>query len=113
MRQWFERTNAIVGQSVVRPIADMKRTLASTEALKGRFQGGDTYYLGVWTRSRSIAVTCSAVDWPNPACEAEVDAAKGEMRYLITFPPKIAEQVPKMIAIADRLFAPLIKECVQ
>ncbi len=105
MLAWLKSSNRI------RPITSLPNVLRSSEAQMGNGAGGETHFAGNWTRARKIAIICTAIDWPNPTCAAEVETTKGGMNYLVTFPPKAAGKLARMIAIGDKLFEPVIKVC--
>ena len=111
MREWFAQRLRRGGAAPL-PLAALTRTLGSPASRKGpNGLGGDTYYLGALADGRTAAIWCTATDWPNPVCRAEIETGAGDMRYLAIFPPAAADRLTRIVEIADDLFREAAGRC--
>jgi hypothetical protein len=94
-----------------RPLASAKSTLGTQETLKEDGTRGETRYLGKLPDGRETALLCTATDWPNPTCKAELPVGSYGRRYLIIFPPKAIGKLGQMVEIGDELFSDAAARC--
>ena len=94
-----------------RPLENAPSTLGTEETLKGDGTRGETRYLGLLQDGRETALLCTATDWPNPSCQAEVPIGASGERYLIIFPPKAINRLTRMVQIGDALFSEAARHC--
>lgn len=93
-----------------RPLESAESTLGTQETLKVDGTRGETRYLGVLD-GRELAMFCTATDWPNPVCRAEVSIGSRGQRYLVIFPPKSISKLKRMTEIGDKLFSEAAASC--
>lgn len=94
------------------PLESAASTLGSKLTRQGDGTAGQTRYLGISADGRELALECSATDWPNPTCKAELPIGKSGKRYSIIFPPRVIGKLPRMTDIGDLLFSKAAANCV-
>lgn len=105
MREWFARA----GPTPL-SLEWMPSNLQSSNARRRGSRSGETRYVGD-VRGVSVAVHCSATDWPNPTCKAEVPIKSSHLRYLATFPPSVAGRLDRIVEIGNGLFEDAATAC--
>ena len=111
MREWFTSGVKAGTMQAPRPLASAVATLGTKETLKGDGTRGETRFLGQLRDGRETALHCTATDWPNPKCGAELPIGSSGQRYLIIFPPKAIGKLTRMVEIGDELFADAAAHC--
>jgi hypothetical protein len=111
MREWF--ASGVNARTIEhpRPLENAASTLGTNETLKQDGTRGETHYLGTLPEGREIAMICTATDWPNPVCRAELPIGNNRQRYLIIFPPGAITKLPRMVEIGDGLFSEAAANC--
>lgn len=112
MKEWFASGNNGKTMQPPRPLASAEGTLGTKETLSGDGTRGGMRFLGKLPDGRETALLCTASDWPNPKCEAELPVGNRGQRYLIIFPPKAIGKLSRMVQIGDELFADAAVHCV-
>jgi hypothetical protein len=112
MREWFRQFVRTGTAGEPRPLESLVSNLGSADARRGAAGiGGESRYLGTLGNGRQVAVYCTATDWPNPTCRAEIDIGPAGSRYLAIFPPRAADRFERIVAIGDDLFAGAAAAC--
>ena len=111
MKEWFAMGVKAKTIQPPRPLSSAEYALRTTEMLKGNGTREDTRYLGELPDGREAAVHCTATDWPNSVCRAEVAIGSRGQRYLITFPPKATDKLTQMVELGDELFSDAAESC--
>lgn len=111
MKEWFASGVRAQTAALPRPLEATASTLGSKETLKLDGTRGDTRYFGKLAGGRETAIFCSATDWRNPTCHAELPIGDKGQRYLIVFPPKTVGNLARMIEIGDELFSGAAATC--
>ena len=110
LKNWFAKS-VKSGAPEPLPLAALSVSLKSPGSRKRDGTDGETKYLGKLADGREVALFCSATDWPNPLCEAEVPVTAGGQMYLVGFPPAVASKLARIVEIGDALFAEAAAAC--
>ena len=109
MLEWFDQGEG----RARRPLAALAATLGSAASRRGPGGiDGDTYYAGAVRPGRDAAIWCTATDWPNSVCRAEIATGSAGTRYLAVFPSKVAGRLDRIVEIGDSLFKDAAAACV-
>lgn len=95
---------------VIKPLSEAVAFLNSDQARHSNGTGGQSHFQGV-VNGHDVAMTCSAVNWPNPSCEAEVALGVDGQRFLANFPPKSVNRLGRMVVIGTKLFSEAARSC--
>ena len=111
MKEWFALGVKARTAPLPLPVDRAESTLGTKVTMKGDGTAGDTRYLGKLPGGREIALYCTATDWPNPTCRAELPIGSNGHRYLIIFPPRVIGKLTRMVEIGDQLFSEAAARC--
>lgn len=107
MWEWHARGGA---QRFVRPLSDAVRFLKSDQARHEQGAGGNSWFQGLMN-GRRVAMTCTAVNWPNPSCDIEVAVGINNLRFMATLPPRAISKLDKVVETGAELFADAARSC--
>jgi len=111
MKEWFAA--GVKAKTAPEPLPlNLASAILGTQAtLRRDGTGGDTRYTGTLPNEREVALYCTATDWPNPTCSAELPIGNKGHRYGIIFPPKLSGKLTRMVRIGDELFSEAARRC--
>lgn len=111
MKEWFASGEKTRTARQPLPLDRAESTLGTKVTMKRDGMSGDSRYFGKVPRGREIALYCTATDWPNPTCRAELPIDGNGQRYLIIFPPRVIGKLTRMVEIGDMLFSDAAARC--
>lgn len=94
-----------------RPLSDAPAFLNSAASHHKNGLGGESTYLGRLRTSKDVAMMCSATNWPNPTCQAEVGIGDQGRRFFVKLPPRAVARLDDIVAIGTKLIDPASKAC--